>query len=1062
MEILQELNVEQKQAVTHTKGPILVDAGPGTGKTKVVTHRIAHLIRIHGVAPDQILAITFTRKAMEEMLDRTRDLLGTKLGLDVGIHTFHAFCTDLLREHASEIGLSKNFAVFEAETQDEILIECRRDLKLRPKDFSSWHLREIVEKHKRKIVDGLVSNVEMQEIHTHENKATATRSIDQEEAAIIKTYQDKLNAHQALDFDDLICKTVELLDRIPSVRDKIHCAICYLLVDEYQDVNAAQYALLRLLCSESPGNLMVVADKNQAIYGWRGSSPEFITKFQDDYNPTIVKLKDHYRSSRKIFNAAQAVISNNIDTSVGLLRLHQDAGHPIVHCTFNDPNQEAEYIVRLVRNLLDKGGHMPGDIAILYRNHRHADKVTYQLHQQGVRFQRAGGENALQKTRANDIVSYLRFMQEQRAEDLGGALKFPTEVIDDLTLAELKRIARRDELTLVDTLRQIQDYPYAAGPLTRRNVRRFFEDIDTFAIDIEGATISKIMSKLFELLERRRSVFRDQEIQTIEMANDTPNLQRAAGALGERVKNGKPVRIISSNGIDAICAAHIIHQTFKLYFDCDVQIEILPLDENVSGMVETEIHVFIGEFGVLPLPVGAAILIGNTTQYAPDVIGLESNCESTENLNSAKSIIALKLCQQLLSYFEKPNYSNSIIYDLETAGRDSKDAEIVEIAAMRLDTTGQAVETYHQLVKPPCAIPKSSFDVHGISDETVKSEPPIKSVLPEFLDFIQDGILVGHNVIDFDNPILERNITQCLDTNLMNACYDTMLNAQRVYPRGSDSLEALAEKFGVVHGRLHRAMEDVQVNRAVFEKLSDISFREREMRSLQELLPLVGIGILANARKEGETDVSEFQLDDEQVRGQTQAFLQAASRYTRTHNPNLEWLLATLKSPETDDLRELFQALRRKKPTYSTEDEDWNTRRTDFMKVIKRFQQALPKAPISAFLKYQESITSAEDLEVDTKKITLMTMHSAKGTEFPLVIMTNIQDDSLRKGHLTHPTKIEEERQLFYVGMTRAKERLYLSSVVHGDKDRKSGSAMFIDDIPTDLIQEWSPGASRQ
>ena len=1062
MEILQGLDEKQKQAVTHTEGPILVDAGPGTGKTRVITRRIAYLIHYHGAPPEQILAVTFTRKASEEMRDRTKVLLGTKLGLDVRIHTFHAFCSDFLREHALEIGLSKNFVVFEAETQEEILIECRRDLKLRRRAYPPRRLRQIVEKHKIMVADMLASSVEVQEIRTSDGEATGAPSINQEEAAIIKAYQDKLDAHQALDFDDLICKTVELLHKVPAVQAKSHHELCYVLVDEYQDVNAAQYALLTLLCPASPRNLMVVADKNQSIYGWRGSSPEYIGRFQNDFDPTIIKLRDHYRCSRKILRAAESVISKNVDSSNDLLKSHQGDGHAIVHCTFNDSNEEAKYIVRLVRNLVDERGYAPGEIAILYRTHRHADELAYRLHHEGVPFQRAGGERILQKTPAQDILSYLRVLQKWGSNDFARTLRFPKELIDDLTLAQLKRIARRDGLTLVELLRRIEDYPHAAGPLTRRSVRRFFEDIDKFASAIEGATISRIMSKLFELLESRRSAFRDKEIQTIEMAQEDPNLQMAADTLGGRINQGKPIRIISSHGIDAHCAAHIIHKTIESYLDCDVQLELLPLGVNMPENVETEIDVFIGHCEVLPPTVAPVILIGDATDDAANVIRLGSRCESGESLDTAKSIIALKLCQRVVGYFEGPNYSNVIVYDLETAGRDSKDAEIVEIAAKRLHTTGEAVETYHQLVKPPYAIPKSSFDVHGISDEKVKGGPPIESVLPEFLDFIQDGILVGHNVIEFDNPILERDLARYFDTDLKNACYDTLLTAQRIYPRESRTLEALAEKFEISYGRLHQAMEDVEVNHKVFEKLIEATRRQREMHSLEELLPLVGLGILANARKREHAEASEIQLDGEQHLGQTQAFLQASARHTRTHNPNLEWLLAALESGEADDFRVLLQALRREACPYSAEDEDWNTRRGDFTEVIQRFQRALPRADISTFLDYQESITSAEELEVNTKKITLMTMHVAKGTEFRTIIMTDMEEGSFPMRGLTQPTEIEEERRLFYVGMTRAKERLYLSSVVNRHKEGESAPSMFIDDIPPDLIQEWVPGTSGQ
>ncbi len=246
MEILQELNEKQQQAATHTKGAILVVAGPGTGKSKVITHRIAHLIRRHHVPPQQIFAVTFTNKAAQEMLERVKVLLGTTQGLDVRIHTFHAFCVNLLREHAPEIGLIKNFTIFDQETQDEVLIECLRELKLNRLDYPPWLLRDIIGAYKVKLESPITE--QRHEIHTGDGTVIDHPVVIENITALLKAYQSKLAYHNALDFDDLIFKSVEVLEQSPSVRAGYHNAIRFILVDEYQDINVSQYALLKHLC----------------------------------------------------------------------------------------------------------------------------------------------------------------------------------------------------------------------------------------------------------------------------------------------------------------------------------------------------------------------------------------------------------------------------------------------------------------------------------------------------------------------------------------------------------------------------------------------------------------------------------------------------------------------------------------------------------------------------------------------------------------------------------------------------------------------------------------------
>ena len=1063
MEILQELNEKQGQAVTHTNGAILVVAGPGTGKTKVITHRVAHLIHQHGVPPEQILAVTFTNKAAQEMLDRIKDLLGTTQGLDVKIHTFHAFCVGLLREHASEIGLSKNFTIFDQETQEEILIECLRELRLNRLDYPSWQLRDIIGGYKVKLEDPLATGGEMPEIRTRDGDVIDNPSAVQNIVGLIKAYQSKLAAHSALDFDDLLYKTVEVLEKTPTVRAKYHRDIRYILVDEYQDINAAQYELLRLLCRLPDRNLMVVADENQSIYSWRGSMPEYIKKFRADFQPTIVGLEEHYRCSEKILRAAQTVISKNTRQEKSTLKTHQGAGHTLFHYTLGAPDEEASHIVKLIRQLVNERHYSYGDIAVFYRTHQLAEALADRLYYEGIQFQRVGRENSFQDTHAQDISSYLSFIQWRLPRDIERALNFPQGLIDDLTLARLKWLAQRDKLTLVELLSKIEDYPEDVGPLTRHNIRQFLEDIDGFAEEIKGAKIGRVTSKLFNLLENRRSPYRDEEIRKIEEWEEMPQFRIAADALYSAIQRGGSVRITATYEIDACCAAHIVHQTIERYLNCDVHVEFLPSGVEIPQIDEDCINVLIGRFAALPETRGTVILIASETDGGANVIQLGQNEDPGKNLEIAKAVIALKLCQRVVGYFETPNFADMIVYDLETTDYNPKRAEIVEIAAKRLSIIGSELERYHQLVKPSRAIPASSTRVHGIDNETVKNEPSIEAVLPGFLSFIQDRILIGHNVIEFDNMVLERDLRR-LDVGLSNPCYDTLVTAQRLYPRESCNLGALSEKFGIEHDTMHRAIEDVQVNHRVFEELIKVNLRHREVRSLTEFLPFVGVGILASQAERGRIEGSENTLNDEAPSEAVQVFLQASARYVQRHRAKTDKLLSSMmESTEAERIGGFLQTLRRSSLPNFPEDVDWENRRSRFMNGVLHFERNSREKEIAGFLDYQKLINSADETEIETDKITLMTLHAAKGTEFRVVIVTGMEECTFPIRRKDQPLEeIEEERRLFYVGMTRAKERLYLTSVLRRRGDLERAPSMFTREIPSNLINRWSPRRSRR
>ena len=1034
MNILHELNEKQKEVVTHKDGPLLVIAGPGTGKTKVITHRIGYLIREHGIKAENILAITFTNKAAQEMQERVNSEIGEPHGSNIKVSTFHAFCVNVLRKHALRIGLSENFTIFDQELQDEILTESVRALSLNADDYPPWLLRPIISDAKcasQNPVDA-VDTADIYDPETAENIRNVLRS-----------YQDKLTEYDALDFDDLLVKTVELFEQVSDVQQEYHESIAYILVDEFHDVNSVQYHLLQLLCAPPENNLMVVADEDQAIYSWRGSNPKYIENFKTDFNPSELTLDDHYRCSEKILRAAEEVISRNTERQKQhTLRTHKDAGTDIFHYTFDTPIAEAHNIIKVIQKLVTQRNYSYRDIAIFYRTHRLADVLEEQLLRKQIQFQRIQPTNSFGEGKGKGILAYLRFIQWQLPQDLEQAINFPETCIDDLTWVRLKWLAQREDIPFVELLKNIEDYPQDVSPLTRRNVREFWNQLERLSDEIEGEQVNKIIPKLFDTLERSRSPYRAEELEVIETQPEVPNLATAQDVFYSAVNRGEPIQITASHEIDAYCAAHIVYQTLETYLNHTAQLQLLPPEANTPKPIENGIHLLIGNFEEIGESARDArtILIGTADTASSDVIRLE-----TEGIHS---IVALKLCQRLINRFETPNMADMVVYDLETTGLNTKTAEIVEIAAHRLNPVGDEIERFYRLVRPPGGhIPQSATRIHGIDTKTVKDVPGIEIVLPEFLGFIQDRILIGHNVTEYDNPILARDLKRYLKTDLSGPHYDTLTTARRLFPRQRCSIGALAEKFEIQHGPLHKAIEDVRVNREIFKELIKIDTNRREAKSLTELLPFVGLGILAKAEELAHTEEASTEND---------TFLNVAKRFVQTHDiVSLENL--PLEPTEAAQAREYLETLQDGSIREFPEDADWRQRRIQFMNAALHFESISDRHRLTDFLDYQKLLTNVDELDDQIEQLTLMTLHAAKGTEFPVVIIIGMEEGSfpMWRQDITE-TELEEERRLFYVGMTRAQAQLYLSSVVYRFGERDRASSMFVREIPSNYVIKWN------
>jgi DNA helicase-2/ATP-dependent DNA helicase PcrA len=442
--ILARLNAEQARAVTTTEGPLLILAGAGSGKTRVVAHRVAYLVGVRGVAPGRILAVTFTNKAAGEMRERVVSLVGADVGRRVEMGTFHAVCARLLRRDGAAMGLSPRFVIYDADDQQRLMKQVFRDLDL-----------PVTGPLRPRAVLEAISRAKNDLAAVEDLAEAATTHFEREVARIAGHYSERLRAAGALDFDDLLGEAVRLLEMHPEVLARYQGRWRYLHVDEYQDTNAAQYRIVRALAA-AHHNLCVVGDDDQSIYAWRGADLRNILDFERDWPAAVVvKLEQNYRSTQLILEAAHAVVSNNAGRKDKRLWTEQARGRPIQRFEAYDEEEEAEWIARQVEALLggrsssltrraDEGDRLrPREIAVLYRTNAQSRAIEEAFVRYGIRYQLIGGTRFYQRREVKDALAYLRVLRSETDEvSYERILNVPARGIGDKTLEALRAAAR--------------------------------------------------------------------------------------------------------------------------------------------------------------------------------------------------------------------------------------------------------------------------------------------------------------------------------------------------------------------------------------------------------------------------------------------------------------------------------------------------------------------------------------------------------------------------------------------------------------------------------------------
>ena len=512
---LADLNEAQREAVLATEGPLLVVAGAGSGKTRVLTYRVAHLIHAVGVKPNEILAITFTNKAAGEMRERLERMLGATARA-IWILTFHAACGRILRREAERLGYRSNFSIYDDQDQVRLVKVCLEELGKDPKRFSPRGIHAQISRAKNTLVAPA------------QYLGQVASFWDQTVAETYELYQRRLHASNAVDFDDLLMLTVEVLERFPDALARWRKAFRYVLVDEYQDTNHAQYRLLQLLGREH-GNVCAVGDPDQSIYAFRGADIRNIMEFERDFPRTrVIALEQNYRSTNRILRAANEVIEQNRERKPKRLFSDLGEGDPVRVVEVEDEHAEARFVAAEIASLLD--GELSGnEIAVFYRTNAQSRVLEDVLVRQDVPYQVIGGPRFYERAEIRDALAYLSVLSNP--SDAGSLLRIankPRRGIGDTSLARLVTHAEAAGRTLFE---QMAD-PEAAqvAPASCRSIRAFQTTMQSLQSAAQELPVDELLERvlektgLLEALEAER---------TIEARGRIENLQELVGVARE-------------------------------------------------------------------------------------------------------------------------------------------------------------------------------------------------------------------------------------------------------------------------------------------------------------------------------------------------------------------------------------------------------------------------------------------------------------------------------------------------------------------------------------------------
>src|SRR6266699_362926 len=987
---------QQRLAIEAPLGPVLVVAGPGAGKTFCLIARINHLIATVGIAPERICAVTFTNRAAEEIAVRLKHTLRERAdGIRRG--TIHALCLGLLREHAEAAGLRKGFGVADEQYQKVILGRLHVPLEQR---------------------GSLLNRFSRHRVQKHDFELTA------DDARLYREYAAWLAHRNMLDFDDLVSKAEELLRTRGDLADAIAARWDYLLVDEFQDVNAVQYDLLKRLAAPH-GNFFAVGDDEQSIFTWTGADPYVLVRFARDYEiDRPIVLDRNCRSSRQIFEPARRVLAQNPQLFEKQLSADQESAYDVGAFAFRDEEEEASWLLDDILADRAASGLGWGDYAVLYRRHKLGEYLEGRLVRAGIPCRLARGRALVE----DDVIKYVI-----------AALRIVRDPGDPVALEAFARCVLSAHF-----LQEVEAAISASLPVPLSTTSA--SPPDPLSTRWRGGMQDDFLAAIRALARRRPAQDPDTKklwrlVFQVENLRALPRSHRALAPLVDEILSQSvgPYRNALEERHDELTDPAAIPEAMRLAERLGAAI---AAEQDVviepQGGLEIALRGMLAAAGLRHVPSSAAVRreVEEVGEVGEVVIGPQDGGPHGLALTLFK---ALQNLHSLDIVHDLPRY---VTFDLETTDKDVDVCEVVEVGAVRV-VGGEIVDRFHTLVKPYRPITAGATKVHGYSDAAVQDAPPFPEVWPAFRAFIGDDVLIAHNGQHFDIPVLRR-LAAGQDGVDSLVFYDT-LPLVRSLSRDSAKLEDLALRYGIDAGRAHHALDDAVTLARVYRELE----RQRAIRArkavLVNLLDYLGLALALEGAGSGERDLL-FKLEKFYTLGRYSDALEfyqmERERAGRTAAPSVDEVIERLGG------RALMTRLRAEPDPAQR-----------YPAAVARLR-ALIDADASATLSdsidrllERVALSTSEGIEVAPDRVNLLTLHSTKGLEFARVYIVGVEDYQIpgyRESTENREAEIQEARRLLYVGMTRARERLVLTRVERRFGVEAGGSS-FLEEMSLDV-----------
>ncbi|MGD9898770.1 MAG: UvrD-helicase domain-containing protein [Calditrichaceae bacterium] len=962
--ILDELNESQQLAVTAPRQPVLMIAGPGTGKTRALIARIVYEVHHYSIPPENILALTFSNKAAGEIKLRLTKILDSKAER-IRTGTIHAFCLDILRKYHEPAGLNKYFSVCDDDYQNRLL-----------KSLISGKVRENPER--------VAKGIQL----AFSNFLLKGNPLPSFSAMIYENYETHLQKHGLIDYNQILVKTLALLKENKDILEQYRFLYQSILVDEFQDTDVVQYQIIKLL-AEKHRNIFVVADDDQSIYSWRGANPENIRQYMDDFlikEPVFLEI--NYRSGEKITQAAQAIVKSTDRIEPGKNIIPDAQKKDLIQVAlFEEEGKEIEFIVKKIDEWHTAQKADYSEIAIIYPQHRFGDQIAVRLLKERIPYQQASGRNLLDQPKMARLLSYLKLIRNP---------------IDNLVIEELVEVELGHHI-----YKQIQNYQNLNEKSTFRKALNDFSTRSEIGSDLRRR-INAFIGNIANLVNLKSFYKFDSLV--AEILNSSQDTEKTI--LEHNVEKIADVTLRENNKArNPKAQIWIYHSNEKLSF---VACEMLQL------FYQNRVHVLKNENLININPGDVAILLSPMNDHKLSC-EVEILYDKTDEKRQGSLSTLFRIMQSKMKQSRAAFFRDYVVFDLETTGRDPEKCGIVEIAAVRVRDS-KIIDEFQTLVNPGMPIEPEAQAVHHITEEDVRDAPDMKTAVKKMIGFAGKDLLIAHNGYSFDFKIMDRLSRSLTDDRLPNIRYDSLVFARHLYPSHRNSIDALAERFELDPGNRHRALDDVRVLHEIIQIMHEVAGKRESKTAGENLTEYVALGNL---------------LEDKLVAVEDKIFFASGARKLLSpYSEILSKFASRFNYPEAELREKIRSRAEQAMPgitSYDMKDDVFKR----MLEMADQFKHLPVEQAIAEFLSFILLINPQDGLgSIDA--VSLLTYHAAKGLEFDHVIIMGLEDDTMpsffaykKDDQDDRPVakKLEEQKRLLYVGITRARKEVILTAV---------------------------------